>query len=71
MERETNYPARKFEVVAPRTPGAVPSVIGTADTLAEARAIARKYWRRDLKGCDVIIRTAATGRRVEFAGPAR
>ena len=60
-----------YTVTAPRTPGATPSVIGTADTLTEARQIAAQFRHRpDLRGQDVRI-DDATGRKVEYAGPAR
>ena len=60
----------KYQVTAPRTPGATPTVIGTADTISEARKIARGCWSPDLNGQDVRIETL-DGSRVEYAGPAR
>jgi hypothetical protein len=60
----------RYRVTAPRTPGAVPSVIGTADTIGAARKIARGCWSDDLRGQDVRIETL-DGQRVEYSGPAR
>ena len=59
-----------LEVIAPATPGARPSVIGTARTIREARKLAKPYQtRKDLTYPDVRI--AKGGRHVEYCGPAR
>lgn len=60
----------QLTVTAPKTPGAAPSVVGTASTIREARQIAAEFSdRRDLTYQDVVISRGA--KRVEFAGPAR
>ena len=59
-----------LEVIAPATPGARPSVIGTARNIREARKLAKPYQsRKDLTYQDVRI--AKGGRHVEYCGPAR
>lgn len=63
----------KLTIDAPKTPGAMPSRIGEAATVAEARAIAEDFCDRSgkwLRHQDVEIRTA-DGVRIEFAGPAK
>lgn len=70
--RTTNTESGKLDVIAPRTPGAQPTVVGSADTIAEARAIAANFdHRRDLRRQDVVIRLRHSGKRIEFAGPCR
>lgn len=60
----------KYIVTAPKTPGATPTG-QTANTLADARKIAKSFQdRRDLKGQDVRIERD-NGQLVEYAGPAR
>lgn len=59
-------------VWAPRTPGAEPSIIGQAGTVAAARTIARQFKnRRDLTYQDVVIRLGRDGRIIERCGPCR
>jgi hypothetical protein len=62
----------RYQITAPFTPGAVPSVQGGTRTLAEARRFARKIseGRSDLRGQDVRIEDLA-GNLVEYAGPVR
>ncbi len=62
----------RYQITAPRTPGAEPTVIDTADTLPDARDIAKMFSadRSDLKRQDVRIETL-DGVRVEYAGPPR
>lgn len=60
----------RYQVTAPKTPGATPSSQPAA-TLAEARKIAKAFaGRRDLTGQDVRIERA-DGQLVEYAGPSR
>lgn len=63
----------KLTVWAPATPGAEISVVGTADTMVEARAIAARYQhRKDLRMQDVFIRLGKDGKIVEGnCGPCR
>lgn len=65
----TLKPGEKFSVVAPRVPGATPSVVAECGTIEEARAAARDFsrGRRDLRGADVRI-NMPDGRLVERAG---
>ena len=60
----------KLSIWGPSTPGAMPSVIDFAETLAEARAIAARFAarRKDLRRQDVEIRLGRDGKRIEFAG---
>lgn len=59
----------KYQVTAPATPGAQPTVIGAADTLSDARRIAKPLRARpDLSGQDVRIERP-DGQLVEYAGP--
>lgn len=61
----------KYTVLAPETPGASPSVIGTASTIREARRLAKPYTSRlDLRWQDVRINDT-DGMLVEYAGPSR
>lgn len=61
-----------YEITAPKTPGATPSVVATATTLSAARKSARYFSRdrRDLSGQDVRI-NRPDGSLVEYAGPTR
>lgn len=60
----------KYNVSAPKTPGATPSNHPAA-SMAQARKIAKTFANRpDLKGQDVRIERA-DGQLVEYAGPAR
>lgn len=62
--------ATTLEVIAPATPGARPSVIGTARTIREARKLAKPYQsRKDLTYQDVRI--VRGGKLAEYCGPAR
>ena len=62
----------KLTVWAPATPGAMATVAGKCDTMAEARAIAARFaGRRDLRGQDVVIRLGHDGKIVERCGPCR
>ena len=59
-----------LEVIAPATPGARPSVIGTARNIREARKLAKPYQaRKDLTYQDVRI--VRGGKLAEYCGPAR
>jgi hypothetical protein len=59
-----------YQVIAPATPGARPTVIGEARKIADARRLAKPYEaRKDLTYQDVRI--AKAGRHVEYCGPAR
>lgn len=59
-----------YTVTAPKTPGSVPAVIGTAKRIAEARKLAKPYQsRRDLTRQDVRIER--DGKLAEYAGPVR
>jgi hypothetical protein len=61
-----------YTVWAPAVPGADPTVAGTADTVAEARAIAARFaGRRDLRMMDVVIRLGRDGKIIERCGPCR
>jgi len=60
----------QYLITCPATPGATPSVCGKANTLSEARRIARELWRPDLQGQDVRIERP-DGHLVEYAGPPR
>ncbi len=61
----------KYNVSAPKTPGATPSVIAGADTLRAARREAKAFraGRRDLHRQDVRIERE-DGSLVEYAGGA-
>jgi hypothetical protein len=62
----------KLTVWAPATPGAAETIVGTAETIAEARTIAARYdHRRDLRMSDVVIRLGRDGKRIESCGPCR
>ena len=63
----------QYEVVAPKTPGAQPSVVFTGDTLLSAReySAVRFVYRRDLRMQDVVIRRTRDGKQIETAGPCR
>jgi len=59
-------------VWAPKTPGSDPTVIGVADTIADARKIAATLeHRRDLNRQDVVIRLDRDGKIIERCGPCR
>jgi hypothetical protein len=59
----------KYVITAPAVPGAAPTRVGTAETLADARKRAREFSRRrrDLRGQDVRIERP-DGQLVEYAG---
>ena len=62
----------KLTVWAPRTPGAQESVVGTCDTMSDARRVAAAFEdRRDLRRQDVVIRLGRDGKIVERCGPCR
>ncbi len=61
----------KLAVWAPAVPGHDATIVGTADTMEQARKIAARYdHRRDLRMQDVTIRLAS-GKIVEKCGPCR
>ena len=63
--------AQKLAVWAPAVPGHDATIVGTADTMEQAREIASRYdHRRDLRMQDVTIRLAS-GKIVEKCGPCR
>lgn len=64
--------AARYQITAPTTPGASPTVVRQRLTRAEARKAAREFsrGRPDLKGQDVRIETL-DGALVQYAGPCR
>ena len=63
---------KKYQVSAPKTPGASPTVLSTHSTLREARKAARSLGaRRDLTRQDVRIERTTDIHVVEYAGPSR
>lgn len=65
--------SQTYAIVAPPTPGAAPRWVGGADTIADAEAVAARFGadRPDLRGQDVRIEYATSGRLVRRAGPSR
>jgi hypothetical protein len=61
----------RYQISAPRTPGAEPTMLSTHARIDDARRAARELeHRRDLTRQDVRIEYA-DGRLVEYAGPSR
>ena len=68
----TKLETAKLTVWAKATPGAKVTVVGSCDTMQEARAIASRFDdRRDLCNHDVFIRAGIDGKIIERCGPAR
>ncbi len=62
----------KYSIRTRRTPGNAMVIVARCETITEARKVASEYdHRRDLARQDVVIEWTDSGRRIEFAGPAR
>lgn len=73
MAREPREAAPTYPVqlTAPRVPGETPSVVWQGQSVEGARAAAAHYaGRADLRRQDVRVETAS-GKTIEYAGPAR